>query len=204
MKNRTLIKVSAGENCIGFRTISWNRKSNREFLITRDEFAQLEHVQTVITNDIHSFAVLRRSKGSETMSIDFSWLSGGSNDQVTGWEQNVVLPYYALADFVQESTQESGPSKWQTLSLQTISRPKIEFMDKAGLHKCLENRIVRGKLSRALRDNFYGAEHVVLYRDFEAYSFMFRSFRGNWPAVTGGLILHGKEDLKKAYYSVHT
>lgn len=204
VKNRTLIKVSAGENCIGFRTISWHRKSHREFLITRDEFAQLEHGRTVITQDIHSFAVLRRRKEAETLSIDFSWLSGGSNDQIMGWEQNVILPYYALAGFVRESTQEGGPTKWQTLSLQTVSRPKIEFTDKAGLRECLENRIVRRKLSRALRDNFYGAERVVLYHDFEAYSFMFRSFRGDWPAVTGGLILHGREDLKKAHYSVHT
>ncbi len=36
MDNRTLVKVSARENCIGFKTISRRKKSPRTFLVTRN------------------------------------------------------------------------------------------------------------------------------------------------------------------------
>jgi len=204
VRNRTLVKVSAGENCIGFKTISRKRKSGREYLITRTTLARLEAEQEIITSDIHSFAVLRRNIYDGTVRIDFSWLRGGCDDQLTGWEETVTLPYDELVAFVRDSAQEDGPKKWKVLSVQKTMMPRIVVHDLDRLRQCLENRIVRGKLARALRDNFWGAERVILYHDFEAYSFMFQSFRNGRPAIVGGLILHGREDLKKAYYSVHT
>jgi len=205
MNNRTLVKVSAGENCIGFKTISRKKKSGREYLVTRSTFARLEVEQKVITSDIHSFAVLRRNIPAGTVSIDFSWLRGGCDGQLTGWEETVILPYDALTAFVRDSTQEDGPKKWKALSVQKTMMPQIIVHDLDGLRQCLENRTVRGKLARALRDNFWGADRVVLYHDFMAYSFMFQSFRAGRPAITGGLILHNDQnDLKKAHYSTHT
>ncbi len=204
MRNRTLVKVSASENCIGFKTVSWRKKSERTFLITRSTLARLEVEQEIITSDIHSFAVLRRNIHEGTVRINFSWLRSDCNDQLTGWEEAVTLPYDALAAFVRDSAQEDGPKKWNVLSVQKTMMPRIVVHDLDRLRQCLENRIVRGKLARALRDNFRGAERVILYHDFETYSFMFQSFRNGRPAIVGGLILHGGEDLKKAYYSVHT
>lgn len=58
MDDRTLVKVSAGEYCIGFRTVSRKRKSGREFLVTRSQLAQLEHGTEIVAKDLHSFAVL--------------------------------------------------------------------------------------------------------------------------------------------------
>ncbi len=204
MRNRTLVKVSASENCIGFKTVSWTRKSERTYLVTRRTLARLEVEQEVITSDIHSFAVLRRNIHEGTVWINFSWLRSDCNDQLTGWEEAVTLPYDALAAFVRDSAQEDGPKTWKVLSVQKTMMPQIVVHDLDRLRQCLENRIVRGKLARALRDNFWGADRVILYHDFEAYSFMFQSFRNGRPAIVGGLILHGGEDLKKAYYSVHT
>lgn len=204
MADRTLVKVFASENCIGFKTVSRNRKSRHRFLVLRSELARLEHEPKIITQDIYSFAVLRRDAAG-TLSIDFSWLNGGCNGTLTGWAETVTLPYEELTAFMEASTREGGPETWKTLSMQQMTAPQIIFVDQAGLHKCLENKIVRGKLARALRDNFQGCERVVFYHDFEAYSFMFQSFRGNWPPVTGGLILHNHQnDLKKACYSIHT
>ena len=42
LQSRTLVKVSAGKYCLGFRTISRLRKSSREFLVTREELKELE------------------------------------------------------------------------------------------------------------------------------------------------------------------
>ena len=36
------------------------------------------------------------------------------------------------------------------------------------------------------------------------YSFFFREFRGEKSCLCGGLILHGQEDMSKAYYGIHT
>lgn len=204
MSNRTLVKVSAGEHCIGFKTISRMRKSEREFLVTRSEFEQLEQDGKLIVRDIYSFAVLRRDISTGTLHIDFSWLCGEYDSHLIGWEEAVTLPYDELTAFVRASAEEGGPKKWSALSIREIFRPKIVFEDRAGLQKCLENKMIRGKLARAFRDNFRGANLVVFYPDFEAYSFFFRSYRADRPLITGALILHRQDDLKKSYYSVHT
>ena len=205
MSNRTLVKVYAGENCIGFRAISRNRKSRQRYLVTRDELARLEYEPQIITQDIHSVAVLRRDSDAGTLSINFSWLSGRSGGKLEGWEEMVTLSYDALVDFVQASAQEDGQKEWKTLSIEKVTTPQIVFVDKDKLRKCLENRVVRKKLARALRDNFRCDERVEFYHDFMAYSFMFKSFRSGWSPLIGGLIFHNhKDDLKKAYYSVHT
>ena len=205
MSNRTLVKVSASENCIGFRTISRNRKSRQRYLVTRDQLARLEYEPQTITRDIYSFAVLRRDSNAGTLSIDFSWLNGSSGGKLMGWEETVTLPYDELVVFVQASAREDGPKKWKTLSIEKVTTPPIVFVDKDRLHKCLENRVVRKKLARALRDNFRCDERVELYHDFMAYSFMFRAYRTGWSPLVGGLIFHNYEsDLKNAYYSVHT
>lgn len=206
MDDRTLVKVSAGENCIGFKTISRRRKSGHEFLVTRGELARLENETEVISNDIRSFAVLRRNTANGTVSIHFSWLDGGCNSTLTGWEDTVILPYDALAAFVQASTQEDGPKKWQHLSLCRTSRPKLVFHAQDRLRECLANRTVRKKLSHALRDhfNYPSVEQIIFYHDFEPYSFMFQEVRNGRSGMCGGLIFHNRGDLKKAEYSVHT
>lgn len=204
MDNRTLVKVSASEHCIGFKTVSRQRKSPRTFLVTRDELARLEQTPKIITQDIYCFAALRLNTATRTLDIDFSWLQKRYDCELTGWEETVVLPYDALMAFVQASAKEDGPKKWRVLSLQAAMTPKIVFVDTERLRKCLENRTVCGKLARALRDNFQGADRVEFYHDFEAYSFMFESYRAGRSSITGALILHDQDDLKKAHYYVHT
>lgn len=129
MDNRTLIKVSASENCIGFKTVSWQRKSPRTFLVTRDELARLEQTPKIITQDIYCFATLRLNAATRTLNIDFSWLQHRYENELTGWEETVVLPYDALMAFVQASAKEGGPKKWRILSLQATMTPKIVFVD---------------------------------------------------------------------------
>lgn len=203
--NRTLIKISASEHCIGFKTVSRERKSPRMFLVTRNTLARLEQEQVIITQDIYSFADLRLDAATKTLNISFSWLQHRFDNTLTGWEETVMLPYDKLISFMETSTQEGGARQWQVLSLQNTMAPQVVFVDTEGLRECLENRTVRRKLARALRDNFQGANRVEFYHDFEAYSFMFHSFRAGRSSIVGGLIFHNyQNDLKKAYYSVHT
>ena len=84
--------------------------------------------------------------------------------------------------------------------------PKLEFCGKENLHAALENKTVRRKLVKFLRDNFWwkSASKICFYDDFLSYSFTFREFRNGKPGMCGGLILHGQENLDRAYYSIHT
>ena len=207
MDNRTLVKVSADEHCIGFKTVSRQRKSPRTFLVTRDELARLEQTPKIITQDIYCFAALRLNTATRTLSIDFSWLQHHYDCELTGWEETVVLPYDALMAFVRDSAQKEGPKQWKHLSVCVTSRPKLVFHDRERLRECLANRMVRKKLSHALRDNFHYpyVERIEFYHDFAPYSFLFREVRNGRDGVVGGFIFHSAQgDLRKATYSVHT
>lgn len=204
--DRTLVKAYALANGIDFRTVSRARKSPQRFYILRTVLEGLKDSVPFIVSDIHCFAVLRLRGLDGTLRIEFTWLQGGP-DRLAGWEETVILPYEALMDFVCKSSLEDGPKEWRHLSLHRDNRPKIVFYDRDGLRKCLENKTVRGKLSRALRDNFHypNVEQISLYHDFAPYSFLFQEVRGGREGVVGGLILHNHDNnLKKAYYSVHT
>lgn len=209
LNDKILIKVFAREYCIGFKTISHQRKSERIFWVTREKIGTLEHMksaETIIVNDIYSFAALKRDIPAGTVEIEFSWLSGSVN-HLTGWTQNVTLPYDALMDFTHRSTEKDGPKMWNILSMQEKSQPKLVFRDQRRLRECLENHMVRKKLSRALRDNFHSpcVEQIIFGYDSEPFSFMFREMRDGRAGICGALILHNfQNDLKKAYYSVHT
>ena len=84
MNNRTLVKVSAGEYCMGFKTISRRKKSPQTFLITRDMLAQLEQKPEIITQDIYSFAALRLNTAARTLTISFSWLQRRFDCELAG------------------------------------------------------------------------------------------------------------------------
>lgn len=206
MDQRTLVKLTASEYSIGFRTVSFKRKSPRQFLMTRDELKKLDNEGHVITQDINCFAVFRRNTRAGTVSIEFAWLCSEMFEQLTGYLETVTLPYDALMNFVRTSKHEGGPSHWMALSVIETRRPRLVFYDTEGLHKCIENRQVRKKLVRFLRDNFKwpNTEEIGFYRDFVPYSFLFREKCNGKPGITGGVILHMQEDMRKAYYAMHT
>lgn len=206
MNDRTLVKVSAGEHCICFRTVSRERRSPNRFYVLRSELAKLETQASVISHDIWSFAVMRRDAAADTLEIQFTWLNG-SGTRRSGWEETVTLPYTQLAAFVEDSAQEGGPREWKALSIDTSRRrPKFVFNSQKALHAILANGVVRRKLVRFLRDNFRwpSSEQIHFYSDFVPYSFTFQDVRNGRASMTGGLILHGQEDMGKAYYSIHT
>ena len=103
-------------------------------------------------------------------------------------------------------SQQGEPVVWKTFSMVLRRQPQIVFKSRRNLHAVLENAAIRRKLIRFLRDQFRWpySEQIEFYDDFMPYNFIFKEIQAGEPVMTGGLILHGQEDLKKAYYSIHT
>lgn len=206
IKRNTLVKAYAEEYGIDFRTVSRSKKSPHRFYVLRDTLADLEHKPKIIVRDIRSFAVLYRNVRAGTLEIEFNWLNGNGYNLI-GWEETVTLPYEEFAAFVHNSTVESGPKEWKTLSVDKSERqPQIIFNSHKNLHKALQNGTVRHKLVRFLRDGFQwpDAERIELCDDFMPYSFLFREIKNGKTALSGGLILHLQDNIQKSYYSIHT
>lgn len=143
MNGRILVKATASEHCIVFRTIARDRKSPGHFYVLRDELAKLETQASVISHDAWSFAIMRRNVKEDMLEIQFTWLSG-SGDHLHGWEEIVRLPYTSLMAFVSDSTLEDGPREWKALSVDTSKRrPKIVFDCEKTLRAILANGVVR-------------------------------------------------------------
>lgn len=153
MTDRTLVKISAGENCIGFRTVTRQKKSPQQFLIIREKLETTAHEDEITVSDIHSFAVLTRKPSAGILDMKFTWLSGDPA-HLTGWEQRVTLPYEKLMDFVCASARGDGPKECRMLSCQVSSRLKLVFLSKERLRECVENKTVRHKLSQGPAGQF--------------------------------------------------
>ena len=206
LNDRILVKAYANEHGIDFRTITRAHKSPHRFYVLRDTLARLEREPYLVAHDIYSFAVLRWDSYRGTLEISFTWLRGTAR-ALSGREETVVLPYAKLMEFVAVSAQEGGPETWRALSLDmTHRKPKFVFQSKETLHSVLENATIRHKLFRCLNNQFRwpDSDQISFYNDFTPFSFFFRETRRGKDGICGGLILHGQEDMSKAYYSVHT
>lgn len=206
MSNRILIKMSAHENSISFRTITRKRKSPHCFYVLRSELERLWRDGCVVSHDIHSFAELRYDPVRGVVSITFTWLSSAGNEARVGWEQTVRLPRDKLAEFMDSSLEGSGAKQWQALSVEDMRRPRLVFNARDNLHAALSNKTVRCKLARFLRDHFNWprTDQICFYNDSVPYSFFFREFRADRPGICGAVILHNQEDMSKAHYAIHT
>lgn len=208
MGNRTLVHMTFAKNCINVRTISFSRKSPHRFYILRSNLEEFLHNPEVIKHvrDINSFATIRMGQRTGTVEIEFTWLSG--NDcNLSGYRETITLPYDMLVKFLDTSTLENKPITWKFLSIDnTRNRPQIVFKSRKNLHEALENDTIRHKLVHALRKQFNWpfAEKIELYDDYMPYSFGFNEIKNGKPVMNGGLILHGQENMQKAYYSIHT
>lgn len=204
--NRTMVKMRCVADGIEFRTFSKAAGKSSGFYVFRNTFEDLEALGYAIRCDSNSYAVFRRDDFDETVSIRFDWISR-SGDRLLGREETVVLDYGELMAFVQASAQADGPKEWRSLSMSPQRRlPRLVFCCAKRLRECIENKTVRHKLVKFLRDNFKWprTERIEFYSDFVPYSFFFREYCNGKPAMCGGVILHEQDDMSKAYYSIHT
>lgn len=205
--NRTLVKLAASGDCISFRTVSMARKSPHTFYVTRNELADLDSRRCITVTDLFSFATLSIQDVGGLLNIRITWLSDQGRDTVTGYRENVSVDYAAFADFVTGS-QSGGPASLSLLSADEDLRcPFLDFSGAAEtLHRVLSMPSLRGKLTRALRDNFkwHGTPTVKFFPDWDPDSFFFREIRPDGgTGICGGLILH-HDPRKGPYYALHT
>lgn len=206
MKERTLVYMIFRDDYVGLRTVSRSQKSPHRFYISRHKLEELEHKSEIIAKDIYSFAIVRRDIVAGTVRMEFTWLKGGS-DCVAGYQDTIILPYDKMVQYLHESKQQNEPVVWKAFFMDdSVKQAKIIFKSRKNLYAALENGFIRRKLIRFLRDQFRWAytEKIEMHDDFMPYSFFFRKIRAGEPGISGGVILHGQEDMKNAYYSLHT
>ena len=208
MTDRILLCAHADENAVHFRTVSARMKSPQRFFITYSELDRLRRDGSIITSDIHSFAQLQLDERRDRLTIEFTWLTGRSFDRVEGTEQTVHLRWSAFQAFLEDCRDPDGLKDFKAISLDVSRhRPRLMFDgNRANLRAAIGDPLIRHKLGKALMTNFPwpDAEEIHLTNDFVPYSFFFREFRGGQSRMCGGLILHGQEDMAKAYYGLHT
>ena len=208
MTNRIMLHAHADENTIQFRTVSARMKSRQRFYITYSKLDRLQRDGSIITNDIHSFVQIRLDERRDRITFEFTWLTGRSFGRVEGVEQTIHLRWSAFRAFLETCRQPDGLKDFKAISLDVSRhRPQLVFDgNRANLKAAIGDPLVRRKLGKALMTNFNwpDADEIHLYNDFTPYSFFFREFRGGQALMCGGLILHGQEDMSKAYYGIHT
>ena len=204
MSDRIMLKMTASEDWIIVKTVTKAKKSSSLYF-RRDGLLALENTSQVVARD-YSFAVFTRNTKNDTIFIRFYWMNTSGTGPFTGWEQEVSVPAKPFLDFVRWSAYEDQPQSWHSLSLSPRHAPRLIFMGTRNLHDAISDKLTRRKLCKFLRSNFRWRDstEILFYDDFIPRSFLFREMRHDDAGICGGLILHGQEDMKTAYYSIHT
>lgn len=208
MNNRIMIKLSASEDCITLRTFTKDYHSPQGFILTQKEMMELEEKGHLTVSDIRSFAELALRKSieqEEILEIVFTWLSDAGGGKVSGMTETVRLPYEKFKELVEES-RENGTQK-RMLSIEERGRVKVTFQSRRNLRAVAETKVLRKKLGKFMGNHFLrwkGSRQITVYDDFEPYSFFFQEQTPYGAGMCGGVILHGRENLEKAYYGIHT
>ena len=133
------------------------------------------------------------------------WLGDTAEGKLSGTEEILRFPWGDFRERIAESRSLDGGCV-RLLSMKDGRYPKIEFHSRRHLKEVAETPVLRKKLGKFLAHHLAWKESVriMVYDDFVPYSFFFREERANGGGMCGGIILHRQEDLKKAYYGIHT
>lgn len=204
MKDRIMVKMTASEDWIIFRTVTKESKSSSLY-VRRDDLRSLVDSSQIVAWD-SSFSVFTRDRETGMLNIRFYWINMHGEDAFTGRMQSVKLLFAPFMEFVEQSVFGVQPQKWSALSIESQPGPRFVFRSRRNLHDVCTDKLVRRKLSKFLRDRFHWCDctEIIFADDFVPYSFMFREMRNGTAGICGGLILHGQENMEKAYYEIHT
>ena len=208
MNDRIMVKISANDEAVSLRTVSRGKRSPQRFILLRKELETLEEKGRILSMDICSFLEIRLCKSAQEedmLEMAFFWLGDSGRGDISGWKQDIRLPYDRFLKCVEASIRSE--EKEQHLLLAKKGRgPRIEFKSRQNLKAVADTPLLRSKLGRFLARNFNWPDcgRIVVTDDFAPYSFGFSSYTPYGRDICGGIILHGQEDLKKAYYGMHT
>ncbi len=205
MEERKIVKITAGNGYVGFRTAGRKHRSPHMFYMSALRLSQLDK-GGITVNDIRSFAqVYLRS--ANTAEIRFTWLNQQCCENVAGYVETVCIDYAELKEMVEISLEGGSAQKVLLARAEKAPAPALDFSGAVDeLHDVLSVPETRRALSKALRDNFkwYGARSIQFFPDWDK-SFAFREVRMDGTyGINGGLIL--QENTKKSgwRYQVHT
>ena len=208
MDNRIMVKLSVSDDCISLRTFSRGYHSPQRFILTKSELRELDEKRYLTVSDIRSFAKLALRKTmeqEEVLEIDFTWLNDAGSGKVSGVTETVRLSYEKFRELAKESGEDGTQKKM--LSLKDDSRIRIAFLSRKNLRAVAETKMLRKRLGKFMGNHFLrwkGSRQIILYDDFEPFSFFFQYQTSYGAGLCGCVILHGRENLKKAYYGIHT
>lgn len=208
MNNRIMIKLNVYGEFLDIQTFSAETRSPHRFTVLRSELARLEtQNQTILVSGLSSFAKmwLERRPDQETfLHIDFTWLSSFGEHGVSGFQEHVRVSYDRFRALTIDSSMDCQPRR--LLSVPNTNRPRIEFRSRQNLTAVVGNPLLRHKLGLFLDRHFqwHGCNKVILTDEWIPYSFAFQSYTSARVDICGGVILHQQEDLRTAYYGIHT
>ncbi len=204
--DRTMVKMSCVADGFELRTFRRETGESRDFFVSRSTFEDLAEYGYTIQDTPESYVVLYCDHFAGTMNLRYAWINRSGN-QLSRWEEPLVLDYKKLMAFVRDSAKVGGPKEWKCLAVPSReAQPRFVFQCSEHLRECLENKAVQRKLIKFLRDNFKWprAERIEFYSDWVPYSFFFQEYCDGKPGMCGSVILHGQDDMPTAYYSIHT
>lgn len=208
-EKRTMVKISASGECVSLRTVSRGFRSPHRFVLLEKELEELGEKRYALSRDIRSFAEMRLERtdteGRDILVIKFAWLGDAGERKLSGTEEVLRFPWDVFQEKVAESRSLDGAAV-KLLAIKGGRPPKVEFRSRKHLKEVVEMPLLRKRLGKFLASHLVweGSVKVMVYDDFVPYSFFFQEENACRAGLCGGIILHGQEDMKKAYYEIHT
>lgn len=141
----------------------------------------------------------------QTLALRLIRAVAGYNPEKGILRQHIRVPYACFHAFVIDNDSIDGQSR-RLLSIPDTNRPRIAFQRSRNLAAVAGNPLLRHKLGLFLDRHFQwrNCTKIILTDETIPYSFAFQSYTAVGADITGGVILHQQEDLRTAYYSIHT
>ncbi len=206
--SKTLVKVRIMNSLLSFQTVSLENGVSPQFLLPISKFMELDRIGGINTKSVTDMehpiphgSAFSRITSLRQLFICFRWLET-QDARGPARTESVQIPYDDLEAFVGESSWKNAPVEWKCFSVEEMMAPRLIFLDKRNLRRCLANEIVRRKLIRCLRDNFsYRDAREVHFRDRAIpYSFTYQEICDTTVRTVGTITLFHQDDLGKAYY----
>lgn len=209
-EKRTLLKLSASGECVSLRTVSRGFRSPHRFVVLEAELQELEVKRHIISSDIRSFAEMHLVKAGaegdeDIVTVRFVWLGDTAEGKLSGTEETLRFPWDDFRERIAESRSLDGEAV-RLLAMKDGGRPKVEFRSRGHLKDVAGMPGLRKKLGKFLASHlaWEGSVRIMVYDDFVPYSFFFQEEKPGGTGLCGGIILHGQENMEKAYYELYT
>lgn len=206
MKNSVLLKLCGNSDYLMLRPITRSNAGKRKnFFVAKSELLRLDTEHEITLNDGADHAIFRRSPADDAVRIIFYWLNEHSDGTLAGRKEETEIQYSELRSFLERCTDRNTRED-SILSLPSERWPRIVFFSQRNLKEVVASKMFRRKLSKFLRCAFQWprATEIRLYDDYLPGSFLFTEHVGDKNGIEGGVVLHGYEQPKTAYYSIHT